>query len=47
MCGNPMRLHTRETVARIPGTTQTSRGEVQERICPDCDYFEDIEGVED
>ena len=49
MYGNPMRLHKRETVAQIPGTGQTSRDEVQEWICPDCDYFEEIDGevVED
>ncbi len=49
MCGTTMRVRTREVVARLPGTMQTTRREEKEWLCPECEYFEEIEGnvVED
>jgi acetone carboxylase gamma subunit len=43
MCGEFMRLVTRETVSRVPGSAQEVKTSVREWICPDCDYFEDAE----
>ena len=44
MCGEFMRLVTRETVSRVPGTAQEVKTPVREWICPECDYFEEDEG---
>jgi C4-type Zn-finger protein len=43
MCGETMRLKTREQIDYIPGQSQTVRTEIKEWICPDCDYFEEYE----
>jgi hypothetical protein len=43
MCGERMRLETRKTVARAPGTSQEPRTVVQEWVCRECDYFEEAE----
>jgi len=43
MCSEFMRLVTRETVTRVPGTSQEVKTAVREWICPECDYFEDAE----
>ena len=47
MCGEFMRLVTRETVSRVPGTAQEVKTPVREWICPECDYFEEAEGEGD
>ncbi len=44
MCSEFMRLHPREQVSRIPGTTQHSVRHVLEWMCPECDYYEEAEG---
>jgi YgiT-type zinc finger domain-containing protein len=44
MCGELMRLVTRERTDTIPGTRQTVKREAREWICPECDYFEEVEG---
>jgi hypothetical protein len=46
MCGEFMKLETRETVSRVPGTAQEVKTPVREWVCPECDYFEDDEGGE-
>jgi len=43
MCGEMMRLRARETVDRLPGTTQTRTTQFREWVCPECDYFEEAE----
>ncbi len=43
MCGDIMRLVTRETVSRVPGSPQEVRLETREWVCRDCDYFEEAE----
>ena len=43
MCGEAMRLRERETVDRVPGTSQTKVTKSREWVCPECDYFEDVE----
>lgn len=44
MCGEFMKLVIRESVSRLPGTSQEVKTSVREWICPECDYFEDAEG---
>ena len=44
MCGDWMRLEPVEQVSRIAGTTQTSMRHALEWRCPDCDYFEEVDG---
>ena len=43
MCGEVMRLVTREMVEHVPGQPKPVRHVVQEWVCPECDYFEDAE----
>ena len=43
MCGEMMRLVEREIVDRVPGTAQTKATRFREWVCPDCDYFEEVE----
>ena len=43
MCGELMRMRLAERVDTIPGTQQTVKREYREWICPECDYFEDVE----
>ena len=46
LCGEPMRLDIRETVTRLPGSTQEIKSAVREWVCRECDYFEDAEESE-
>jgi YgiT-type zinc finger domain-containing protein len=41
MCGEVMRLETRDRAERLPGSRAPQVRQVQEWICPECDYFED------
>jgi acetone carboxylase gamma subunit len=43
MCGETMRLQEREIVDRVPGMPQTRVTKMREWICPECDYFEEVE----
>lgn len=43
MCGEFMRLVTRENVTRLPGSPKEIRTESREWVCPECDYFEEAE----
>ena len=43
MCGEFMRLVTRETVSQVPGTAQQVKTDTREWVCPECDYFEEAE----
>ena len=45
-CGERMRFVTRETVTRVPGTSQEVRRTTQEWVCRECDYFEEVDGTE-
>ncbi len=47
MCGEAMRLTAREVTERVPGTSQTAKATTREWVCPECDYFEDVEDVGD
>ena len=46
MCNELMRVRLAERVDTIPGTQQTTKREYREWICPECDYFEDVEPEE-
>ena len=41
MCGEFMRLVTRENVTRLPGTSQDIKTTSREWVCQECDYFEE------
>ena len=43
LCGETMRLRERETIDRVPGTSQTKTTISREWVCPECDYFEEAE----
>ena len=43
LCGENMRLVDRERVEHIPGTAEVSRQRSREWVCPECDYFEELD----
>ena len=42
-CGETMQIHEGEITDRIPGTAQTTTQKYGEWVCPECEYFEDVE----
>jgi YgiT-type zinc finger domain-containing protein len=46
LCGESMRLVTRDRADRVPGTGQITTRQVREWICPECDYWEETEDTE-
>jgi uncharacterized protein with PIN domain len=43
LCGGTMRLQQRENVVQIPGNPSATTRRSSEWVCPDCDYFEEVE----
>jgi hypothetical protein len=43
LCGDMMRLETREVISQVPGTNQQLCTIVRECVCRECDYFEEAE----
>lgn len=43
LCGEFMRRVDRETAGVVPGTTETKRFHSREWVCPECEYFEEVE----
>ncbi|MBE3072317.1 MAG: hypothetical protein IMZ67_05020 [Acidobacteria bacterium] len=43
LCGERMRRKNREEILYVPGTSEVKTTKISEWICPDCDYFEEIE----
>ncbi len=43
LCGEMMRRVTRTSVDRVPGTGKERTSSYDEWVCPECDYFEEIE----
>jgi len=43
MCGEMMRRVERTSVHRVPGTGKERTSTYFEWVCPECDYFEEIE----
>jgi C4-type Zn-finger protein len=44
MCGELMRLATRQHTEHVPGQPLPVKHVVSEWICPECDYFEEADG---
>ena len=43
MCGESMRLRESQITDRVPGTPQPRTTQIREWVCPECDYFEEVE----
>lgn len=43
MCGESMQLREGQVTDRVPGTAQTKTRKLREWVCPECDYFEEVE----
>ena len=44
MCGETMQLNEKELpTENVPGTPQAAVTKIREWVCPECDYFEDVE----
>ena len=43
MCGGTMRVRETESVVRVPGNPNATTHKSREWLCPDCDYFEEVE----
>ena len=43
LCGETMHRKDLEIVDLIPGTSEAKRRAVSEWVCPECDYFEEID----
>jgi acetone carboxylase gamma subunit len=43
MCGEWMRLRESQITDRVPGTPQSRTTQFRECVCPECDYFEEVE----
>lgn len=41
VCGERMRLRTRDLTDRVPGTREMKTRSVREWVCPECDHFEE------
>ncbi len=46
LCGGTMRLRRSETVVQIPGNPTATTRLQAEWVCPDCDYFEEVDDLE-
>jgi C4-type Zn-finger protein len=47
LCTTFMKLVTRPSVTRVPGTSQEVKSVTKEWVCPECDYFEEDESKGD
>ena len=43
LCGGQMRIKQTQAVVQVPGNPQPTPRVSREWVCPDCDYFEEIE----
>jgi rubredoxin len=43
LCGESMRLKERAHTIYIPGNPEPATEMLREWVCPECDYFEDVE----
>jgi rubrerythrin len=43
LCGENMRRKDMELVDLVPGSSEAKKRKVSEWVCPECDYFEEIE----
>jgi ssDNA-binding Zn-finger/Zn-ribbon topoisomerase 1 len=42
-CGGTMQLKEIEAVVQIPGNPKPTARPAREWVCPECDYFEEVE----
>lgn len=47
MCTGNMRLDERETTITVPGRAAPLVRQVREWVCPECDFFEEAEVIEE
>lgn len=47
MCGEFMRMVTRENVSQVPGSAQQIKTQSREWVCPECDYFEEADSSDE
>lgn len=43
LCGESMQLREGQMTDRVPGTHETRTRKYREWVCPECDYFEEVE----
>jgi hypothetical protein len=43
LCGGTMRPRESESMVRVPGNPNATKSISREWVCPDCDYFEEME----
>ena len=43
MCGEIMRISEREITEHVPGQSRPANRRLREWICPECDYFEEVD----
>ena len=43
LCGGTMHLKESQAVTQVPGNPKPTVRQHREWICPDCDYFEELE----
>ena len=44
LCGGTMKIRESQNVVQIPGNPNATAHVLREWVCPDCDYFEEVEG---
>jgi hypothetical protein len=43
MCGGTMMVHESKRATRIPGNPSATLYVAKEWVCPDCEYFEEVD----
>jgi hypothetical protein len=43
MCGTSMHIKVTEQITHVPGNPRPTKRTTAEWICPECDYFEEVE----
>jgi rubredoxin len=43
LCGGTMRVRETQRVVQVPGNPSATAQLSREWVCPDCDYFEEVE----
>lgn len=43
LCGSTMRVKVREIVVPVPGNPRPTTTRSREWVCPECDYFEEVD----
>jgi len=43
LCGGTMHMRESESIVRVPGNPSATQRTAREWLCPDCDYYEEVE----